>query len=58
MSAVVNGQQLIRRDMCIALRRTERRVPQHFLDRAQIRTFVKQVRRKGMAQGVWTHRPA
>jgi hypothetical protein len=55
MSPVVNGQQLIGRDMRIALSRTERGVPQHFLDRAQICTFVKQVRCKGMAQDVRTH---
>ena len=55
MSAVVNGQQLIRRDMCIALSRAERSVTQHFLDGPEIGPRLDHVRCRRVTKHMGRH---
>jgi hypothetical protein len=58
MSPVVDGQQLIHRDMGVTLRRAQRSMAKHLLDGAQICTFVQQVRCKRMPQRMGAYRTA
>src|SRR5215831_1152428 len=50
VSLVVQGKELVHRDMRIFLRSAKRGMPQHFLDRSQVRSLVEKVRSKRMAQ--------
>ena len=52
MRRVVDREQVRDRDVGVALRRRERRVAEHLLDRAEIRAAVEQVRRAGVAERV------
>ena len=55
MSLIIDGQQLVRREMRVFLRGVERRVAQHFLNGAQIGAFVKKVSGKRMPERMRAH---
>jgi len=46
MGTVVHLQQAVRRQVGVFLRRGERGVAQHFLDRAEVRALIEQVSRE------------
>lgn len=52
MCLVVDGQELIHRQMGIFLSRGERCMAQHLLDGSQVCSFIKEMRRKRMSQRV------
>ena len=58
MGSIIDGEELIRRHMCIFLCCAQRGVPEHFLYGAEIRAFVEQVRCVGMPQSMRTYRSA
>jgi hypothetical protein len=43
MGLIIHGQQLIGRKMRILLRRGERGMAQHFLNRAEVRALVQEM---------------
>src|SRR5207247_9488703 len=57
MSVRVHIAQSLPREVRIDLRHRETRVPKHFLHSPEICSTLQQMRRKGMAQHMWGHRP-
>ena len=53
MRTVVDAPQAARVDMAVDLRCRERRVPQQFLDHAQVGSTLEQMRRECVAQPMW-----
>ena|SRR5437016_6635264 len=55
MSSVVNLDQFFHRDVSVNLRGRESRMAQQLLNIAQVSAAVEQMRRKRMAERVWTY---
>ena len=55
MGTVVHLQQVVRRQVGVFLRRRERGVAEHFLDRAEVSSLIQQMSREGVAQRVRAH---
>lgn len=53
MTLVVSLEQLIHRDMSVALRRAQAGVPQKLLNRTQVGAAFQHVGRAGVTQSVW-----
>ena len=58
MCAIVQQQQLIRGQMSILLGRTQRDMPQHFLNGPQIGSFIQKMCGERMPQGMRSDRPS
>src|SRR5688500_15066248 len=54
MRLAIHLNQLRRVDMCVALRGAQSRVPQQFLNGAQVGAALQKVRGKGVTQRMWT----